>query len=42
MQPPVFDATQVGVDGAVVEAAAAFVLIGGLLLTALWVRALVS
>lgn len=34
------EATQVGIGSTAVEAAAAVVLFGGLLLTALWIRAL--
>jgi len=37
---PLSNATQVGVDGAGVEVAAAAVLFGGLVLTALWLGAL--
>ncbi len=38
MTPLGTDATQVGVGSTAVEAAAAVVLFGGLLLTALWLR----
>lgn len=42
MNVPVLDATQVGVGTAPVEAAAWIVLLGGIVLAALWVRALYS
>ncbi len=40
MYLPLFDATQVGLGSTFVEATAAIVLFGGLLLTVLWIRAL--
>ena len=40
MITPLSNATQVGVGSTAVEAAAALVLFGGILLTALWIRAL--
>jgi hypothetical protein len=40
MTVPLSEATQVGVGSTAVEAAAGVVLFGGLVLTALWLRAL--
>lgn len=37
---PVANATQVGIDATVIDAAAWIVLLGGIALTALWVRQL--
>lgn len=42
MNAPVLEATQVGVDALAVEVAAWVVLVGGIVLTALWVKALYS
>lgn len=40
MSIPLSNATQVGVGSTAIEAAAAFVLFGGLVLVGLWLRAL--
>ena len=42
MNAPVLDATQVGVGATAVEIAAWAVLLGGIVLAALWVKALYS
>jgi hypothetical protein len=42
MSYPVLDATQVGVGATAVDAAAWVVLLGGVVLAALWVKALYS
>ena len=42
MNAPVLDATQVGVGATAVEIAAWVVLVGGIVLAALWVKALYS
>ncbi len=42
MNVPVLDATQVGVGATAVEVAAWVVLVGGVVLAALWVKALYS
>lgn len=42
MNAPVLDATQVGVGATAVEVAAWAVLLGGIVLAALWVKALYS
>ena len=42
MNAPVLDATQVGVGATAVEIAAWVVLLGGIVLAALWVKALYS
>jgi hypothetical protein len=42
MKAPVLEATQVGVGATAVDAAAWVLLIGGIVLAALWVRALTT
>ena len=42
MNAPVLDATQVGVGATAVEVAAWAILLGGIVLAALWVKALYS